>query len=123
MKKGLQRVKDIFWYSDSEPNEIMIALAITFVLPIMIYKDFLIQNWVLGIFGVCSGIFQLYASAWCGCLNKRLVAVQISCVVCVATCFSLFTQGLLGGSKAAWFIILLLSLWNMIRVFHEKINR
>lgn len=55
---GLQRVKDIFWYSDSEPNEIMIALAITFVLPLMIYRDFVIQNWMLGIFGIVAGHFS-----------------------------------------------------------------
>ena len=123
MKKGLQRVKDIFWYSDSEPNEIMIALAITFVLPIMIYKDFVIQNWMLGIFGIVAGLFQIYASLWCGCLNKRMIGVQLSAMVCFITCVNLLSQGLLIGSKSAWIVILVFSLWNMIRVFHEKLIR
>ena len=74
--KGLKRIRDIFWFSDSEPNELLIGFCNLIILPLAIITDFEIKNYFLLIGGLISGGYQVYAAAWCGCLNKRLIAVQ-----------------------------------------------
>ncbi len=122
-RKGLKRIKDIFWYSDSEPNEVLIGMCHLVILPLAIYTDFDIPNPFLALLGVIAGGYQLYASLWCGCLNKRLFAVQFAVLVGIGTVVNLFKQGLLNGSRAGWCIILVFALWNMIRVFQEKLYK
>ena len=122
-RTGVKRVKDIFWYSDSEPNEILIAMCHLFVLPLAIYTDFEVRNYFLAILGIVSGGYQLYAALWCGCLNKRLIAVQVAVLVGIGTCVNLYKQDILSGSRLGWIIICLFALWNMIRVFNEKVTR
>lgn len=122
-KKGLKRVNEIFWYSDSEPNELLIGMCHLVVLPLAIYTDFLVPNWMLAVGAMISGGYQLYAAAWCGCINRRLFAVQLAVLIGVGTVVNLIRQDILNGSRLGWIIILLFALWNMVRVFNEKIYR
>lgn len=120
-KKGLKRVSEIFWYSDSEPNELLIAVCHLVILPLAIHTDFVVKNYFLAVMAVISGGYQLYAAAWCGCLGKRLMAVQLAVLVGVGTVVNLIRQDILNGSRVGWVIILLFAIWNMIRVFNEKV--
>ena len=40
MKRGWAKLKDLFWYSDSEPNEVLIAFCHIFALPAALCVDF-----------------------------------------------------------------------------------
>lgn len=123
MSKGFKRIKEIFWFSDSEPNELLIGMCHLFVLPLAIYADFEVKNYLLAAGGMIAGFYQLYAAAWCGCLNKRLIAVQLACIIGIGTCINLQAQGLLNGSRLGWIIICIFALWNTIRVFKEKLHK
>jgi hypothetical protein len=123
MSKGFKRIKEIFWFSDSEPNELLIGMCHLFVLPLAIYADFEVKNYLLAVGGMIAGSYQLYAAAWCGCLNKRLIAVQLACIIGIGTCINLQAQGLLNGSRLGWIIICIFALWNTIRVFKEKLHK
>ncbi len=121
--KGFKRARDIFWYSDSEPNEILIGMCHLAILPFAIFTDFIIPNWLLAVGGMICGGFQVYAAAWCGCINRRLLAVQLAVIIGVGTCVNLYSQGILNGSRLGWVLICVFAIWNMIRVFHEKLVR
>ena len=97
--KGLKRMKDIFWYSDSEPNEVLIDACYLFILPFAIYTDFNVVNPFLALLGIIAGSYQLYAALWCGCLNKRLFAVQFAVLVGIGTVVNLYKQDILNGSR------------------------
>lgn len=121
MSKGLKKVKELFWYSDSEPNEVLIAFCHVVCLPLALIVEFHNPS-VLLIFGGCSaGLFQLWAVIWKGCLKYRLIAVQIATIVAIMTVINLSMEGLMTGSRTGWIIIMLFAIWNTIRVFKEKI--
>lgn len=120
-RKGLQKVKELFWYSDSEPNEVLIAFCHVVCLPLALIVEFHNPSLLL-IFGGCSaGLFQLWAVIWKGCLKYRLIAVQIATIVAIMTVINLSMEGLMTGSRTGWIIIILFAIWNTIRVFKEKI--
>jgi hypothetical protein len=120
-RKGLQKVKELFWYSDSEPNEVLIAFCHVVCLPLALIVEFHNPSLLL-IFGGCSaGLFQLWAVIWKGCLKYRLIAVQIATIVAIMTVINLSMEGLMTGSRTGWIIIMLFAIWNTIRVFKEKI--
>lgn len=121
MAKGLKKLKQLFWYSDSEPNEVLIAFCHLFCLPLAIYHDFIIKNYFLLVMGCISGAYQLYAVLLKGCIKCRLFAVSYASVIAIGTCFSLYYQGMLKGSQTGWCIILIFALWNMLRVYREVV--
>jgi hypothetical protein len=119
--KGLKKVKELFWYSDSEPNEVLIAFCHVVCLPLALIVEFHNPSLLL-IFGGCSaGLFQLWAVIWKGCLKYRLIAVQIATLVAIMTVINLSMAGLMTGSRTGWIIIMLFAFWNTVRVFKEKI--
>lgn len=122
-KKGLSKLKDLFWYSDSEPNEVLIALCHLICLPMAIISDFDDAHWGLMFFGIASGLFQIWAVMWSGRLKFRLLAVQIAALIAVSTCVNLHMEGILRGSNTGWIVILAFAIWNTIRVVKEKIEK
>lgn len=121
--KGLEKAKALFWYSDSEPNEVLIAFCHVFALPCSIIVEFQTPSMLLIMGGLATGLFQLWAVLFKGCLKYRLIAVQIASIVAVMTVVNLYMQGLMEGSRVGWVIIMLFAFWNTIRVFKEKIER
>lgn len=122
-KIGIERFKEIFWYSDSEPNEVLIALCHAVCLPLAIIADFDdVQYWLM-MFGIASGLFQLWAVLFSQCIKCRLVAVQFATMIALSTCVNLYIEGLLVGSRTGWMIILVFAIWNTIRVFKEKMEK
>ena len=122
-KKGLAKVKDLFWYSDSEPNEVLIAFCHIFALPAALCVDFDNPSIPLILAGITAGSFQMWAVLWNGTLRMRLYAVQIAALIAVGTVENLFVEGLLNGSRIGWAIIMLFAIWNTIRVFKEKLEK
>ena len=122
-KKGLAKVKDLFWYSDSEPNEVLIAFCHIFALPAALCVDFDNPSIPLILAGIAAGSFQMWAVLWNGTLRMRLYAVQIAALIAIGTVENLFVGGLLNGSRIGWAIIMLFAIWNTIRVFKEKIEK
>jgi len=122
-KKGLEKVKELFWYSDSEPNEVLIAFCHLVCLPLAILVDFQDAHWGLMFFGIISGVFQLWAVLWLNCLRYRLMAVQIATLIAISTCANMYMDGILKGSNTGWIIILVFAIWNTIRVFKEKFEK
>jgi len=121
--RGWAKVKDLFWYSDSEPNEVLIAFCHLICLPLALVMEFKDPNMLFVIGGASTGAFQLWAVIWKGCLKYRLIAVQVATLVAVMTIINLSIAGLMTGSRTGWIIIGVFAFWNTIRVFKEKINR
>lgn len=121
--KGWNKVRDLFWYSDSEPNEVLIAFCHVIVLPLAILVEFENPSILAIIFGMLSGFFQLWAVVWNGTLKYRLIAVQLATLVAVMTIINLCLTGLMEGSRIGWCIIGMFAVWNTIRVFKEKLER
>ena len=122
-KRGLAKVKELFWYSDSEPNEVLIAFCHLICLPLALVVEFDNPSIWLVLGGMGAGAFQLWAVVWKGCLKYRLIAVQIATLVAIMTVENLYMEDLLVGSRTGWVIILVFAAWNTIRVFKEKIDR
>ena len=121
--KGYKRVKEIFYYSDSEPNEVLIALCHIICLPASLIMEFHTPNWWLLLVGIFSGAFQLYAVLFNCKLKMRLIAVQVACLIAFSTCINLVMAGLMKGSCTSWFLIFIFAVWNCVRVFLEMIEK
>ena len=122
-KKGIAKLKDLFWYSDSEPNEVLIAMCHIFALPAALCVDFDNPSIPLILGGVAAGLFQMWSVVWDGTLRMRLYAVQIAAVIAFMTVENLFVEGLLNGSRIGWAIIMVFAMWNTVRVFKEKMEK
>ena len=123
MSRGVRRLKELFWYSDSEPNEVLIAFCHIFALPAALCVDFENPSLLLISGGLLAGSFQLWAVIWDGTLRMRLIAVQVATLIAICTVENLIAEGLLNGSRIGWAIIGLFAIWNTVRVFKEKIQR
>ena len=120
MKKGISRFKEIFLYSDSEPNEVLIGLLHAFILPFAMLEigtPFLLFQ--IGASAV--GFFQLYAVLFNGTLKMRKYAVQAACLVAIATVINYGMVDMMKGSHFGWLLILVFTIWNLIRVTREEI--
>lgn len=120
---GLKRAKNIFLYSDSEPNEILIALCHMIALPASIIYEFQSNMKILCLGAMLAGLYQLWAVVIKGQLKHRLIATQMATVVALITIENLSMEGLLNGSRVGWVIIGIFAAWNTVRVFMEKIQR
>jgi hypothetical protein len=122
-KRGLAKVKDLFWYSDSEPNEILISFCHLIALPASIIVEHHNPSWLLVAGAIAAGAFQMWAVVWNGTLRMRLLAVQIATLIAIMTIVNLCMTGLMEGSRTGWIVIGLFACWNTIRVFKEKIEK
>ena len=120
---GLKRAKEIFLYSDSEPNEVLIALCHLVALPASILFEYENSMPLLCLGAIAAGAFQLWAVLYSGNLRMRLIAVQIATLIAVITIENLWVSDLLAGSRLGWIIIGLFAAWNTIRVYKEKLER
>ena len=123
MKRGFSKLKEIFWYSDSEPNEVLIAFCHIIALPASLLVEFDNPSLLFIIGSLGAGAFQLWAVLWCGQLNMRLLAVQIATLIAIMTIINLSMAGLMSGSRVGWIIIGVFAVWNTIRVFNEKLAK
>ncbi len=121
--RGWEKVKDLFWYSDSEPNEVLIAFCHVIVLPLAIMVEFDNPSMLAIVSGMMAGTFQLWAVVWNGTLKYRLIAVQLASLIAIMTIINLCMAGLMEGSRMGWCIIGMFAIWNTIRVFKEKMER
>lgn len=122
-KKGVEKLKELFWYSDSEPNEVLIAFCHIIALPAALCVDFDNPSIPLIMGGIAAGSFQMWAVLWNGSLRMRLIAVQVAALIALGTVENLIASGLMNGSRVGWMIIMLFALWNTIRVYKEKLDK
>ena len=122
-KKGLVKLTELFWYSDSEPNEVLIAFCHIFSIPSTIIIEFDTPNRLLCLGAILAGLFQMWAVLWNGTLRMRLYAVQIAALIAIGTVENLFVSGLMSGSRVGWAIIMMFAIWNTVRVFKEKLDK
>lgn len=122
-QKGFAKFKELFWYSDSEPNEVLIALCHVFALPAALCVDFDNPSGILIAAGIFAGSFQMWAVLWNGTLRMRLLAVQIAALIAIGTVENLIVGGLMNGSRIGWGIICVFAIWNVVRVFKEKLDK
>lgn len=123
MSKGLSKLKNLFWYSDSEPSEITIAVFNLIALPCLIVREFEEPSAVLIMLSLMCGVFQIWAVLWSDSLNYRLITVQAASLLSVAVLVNLYMDNCLGSSNITWLIVCVLTFWNTIRVFNEKIEK
>jgi len=122
-KRGLSKVKDLFWYSDSEPNEILISFCHLIALPASIIVEHHNPSWLLVTGAIAAGAFQMWAVVWNGTLRMRLLAVQVATLIAIMTIVNLCMAGLMEGSRTGWIVIGLFACWNTVRVFKEKVEK
>lgn len=122
MKKGIQRFKEIFWFSDSEPNEVLIAFCHLVALPASLIVEFEHKSAWLCVGAIMAGLFQMWAVLYNGTLKMRLIAVQAATLIAISTVVNLYWAGLLSGSRVGWIIIMIFAAWNTVRVFNQKIH-
>ena len=122
MKRGMSKFKDIFLYSDSEPNEVLIGMLHAVILPFAMLEigDPIL---FLQIGASLVGFFQLYAVLYNGTLRIRKYAVQLACLVAIATVVNYTLSGMMQGSHFGWLLILIFAIWNLIRVTREELTR
>jgi hypothetical protein len=122
MKKGIKRFNEIFLYSDSEPNEVLIGVLHALILPFAMME---LGNplLVLQIAASMTGFFQLYAVLYNGSLKIRKIAVQLATLVAIATVLNYCLNGMMNGSHYGWLLILIFAVWNLIRVTKEEIAK
>lgn len=123
MKKALQKAKTLFWFSDSEPNEILIAFCHIIALPASLIAEYSEPSIMLIIGAISAGMFQMWAVLFNGTLKMRLIAVQIATLIAVMTIVNLCMNSLMTGSRTGWIVIGIFAIWNTIRVYKEKIER
>ena len=121
--KGLSRAKNIFLYSDSEPNEVLIALCHLICLPLALIYEIHSPSLLLIGGAILAGGFQLWSVLWDGTLKMRLYAVQAAALIAIATCINLRMAGMMTGSRTGWCIIAVFAMWNTEKVFKEKLER
>jgi hypothetical protein len=122
MKSGLKRFQEIFLYSDSEPNEVLIGVLHAVILPFAMF-EMGEPSLVLQIFASIVGWFQLYAVLYNGSLKIRKIAVQLATLIALGTCINYFMEGMLHGSHFGWVLILVFAVWNLIRVTREEYGK
>jgi hypothetical protein len=120
---GLKKAKELFLYSDSEPNEVLIALCHLIALPASILFEYENPQTFLCIGAVLAGSFQMWAVLFSNSLKMRLIAVQVATLIAIMTIENLYVSGLLNGSRVGWVIIGLFAAWNTLRVYKEKLDR
>lgn len=120
--RGFKRLKEIFLYSDSEPNEVLIAFCHLIVLPASLIIEYQKPYYEFILVALFSGGFQLWSVAWNGTLRMRLLAVQLATIIAICTIINLSINGLMCGSRLGWMIIGFFAVWNTIRVFTEKLT-
>jgi hypothetical protein len=120
--KGLDRFKEIFWFSDSEPNEVLIAFCHLIALPASLIVEFEHKSFLLCVGAILAGMFQMWAVLYNGTLRMRLLAVQAATLIAISTVLNLYWASLLSGSRVGWIIIMLFAAWNTIRVYNQKLH-
>ena len=121
-KRGLKRAKQIFLYSDSEPNEVLIGILHMAILPFAMFE--LGTPWALLQFTAhIAGAFQLYCVLYNGTLQMRSLAVRLAALVSIATVCNYAMAGMLKGSHLGWLLICVFAIWNLIRVSRESMHR
>jgi hypothetical protein len=122
MKKGINRFMEIFLYSDSEPNEVLIGVLHALILPFAMFElgdPYLI----LQVIASFVGFFQLYAVLYNGSLRIRKLAVQFATMIALGTVINYYQMDMLKGSNFGWLLILVFAVWNLIRVTKEHIQK
>jgi hypothetical protein len=120
--KGFKRFKEIFLYSDSEPNEVLIGILHAFILPFAMLE----MGHPILLFQISAsfvGFFQLYAVLYNGKLKIRKIAVQLACIVAITTVINYCMAGIMQGSHFGWLLILIFTIWNLVRVTKEELTR
>ena len=115
---GWLRFKQIFLFSDSEPNEVLIGLLHAIILPFAMFEmgD---PSLLFQVLASATGWFQLYSVLYNGKLKIRKIAVQLATLVAIATCINYYMMDMLKGSHFGWLLILIFAIWNLIRVTRE----
>jgi hypothetical protein len=118
--KGFQRFTEIFLYSDSEPNEVLIGLLHALILPFaMLEMGHPILLFQIG--ASLVGFYQLYAVLYNGTIKVRKYAIQAACLIAIATVINYCMAGLMKGSHFGWVLILIFTIWNLIRITREEL--
>ena len=122
MTKTLQKAREILLYSDSHCLELMFGMLHAFILPLAMFE--LGEPWVLLQIGaVFAGLFQLHSLLVRGCIHSRKKAVQMACIVSVATVMNFTLAGMMKGSHLGWALVLVMNLWNLVRLTRESLHR
>lgn len=118
---GLRRAREIFLFSDSEPNEVLIGVLHCAILPFAMFE--LGTPWVaLQIGAHMAGVFQLFCVLYNGTLRLRSMATKVAALVSVMTVANYTAGGLMHGSNFGWLLICVFAFWNVVRVERERMQ-
>ena len=122
IKERFDNLKKVWFYSDSQPTEILLALVNIFLTPIATYME-LGPLWIFQILLIVTGIYQL----WCVSntdLNCRIRASFLTFSMYFATLLMYGAGiGLPSPSHWGWFVLVFASFSSLRRIKREQIMR
>lgn len=121
-KNGLKKLQQIWNYSDSQPTEITLGVALTILAPIATIIELGFMP-IYHLFLVAAGLHQLYCVSK-GELKCRLRASIFTFGLYATTlAMYLMTIGLPTPSHYGWLILVISSFGNLKRLKTEQLHR
>ena len=120
--KGLAKIKELFWYCDSQPTEITLGAALMILAPIATFIELGFMP-IYQLLLVGAGFYQLYCIAQ-GKLDCRVRAAMLTFGLYSTTLtMYIITIGLPTPTHYGWIIFVLSSFGNLKRLKTEQLHR
>ena len=123
LKARFNALRDIWQYSDSQPTEITLAVALIFLYPTATYLE-LGYSHIMDVLGPMAGVYQLYCVSG-KCLSCRVRASFITfSFYLLATVMYLYC-GMLFSSPTylGWLVLCFSSFGSLKRIKKEELHR
>lgn len=122
MKKYLQNLKNTWLYSDSQPTEITLGIAMLLLAPIAVSIE-THCNWYLNVFFVLAGLFQIRCVATQDIKCRIRGAFITSSAYTICLLLYLTTIGLPTPSHWGWVLLTYASFSTLSRLKTEELRR
>ena len=122
MKEQLRTLKRLWSYSDSQPTEITLAIALAILAPIAISME-IGTNWFLNAGLIIGGLYQLRCIATCDIECRIRASFITSTLYTICLLVYLTTIGLPTPSHWGWVLLTYSSYSTMNRLKTEQLRR
>lgn len=122
MIKELKTIRNLWRYSDSQPTEITLAVAMTTLVPIAVSTE-VHCNWFLNAIFILVGLYQLRCIATCDIACRIRASFFTSSLYLTCLLVYITTIGLPTPSHWGWVLLAYSSFSTMNRLKTEQLNR
>ena len=122
MIKGLKTLRNLWRYSDSQPTEITLAVALMTLVPMAVSME-IRCNWYLNAIYILAGLYQLRCIATCDIACRIRASFFTSSLYLTTLLVYLTSIGLPTPSHWGWVLLAYSSFSTMNRLRTEQLNR